>query len=500
MVVSRTPPVAAAFAGFAAYAPIAVVRARARKRRRELAEVWPEAVDHLASAVRAGLSLPEGLTQLGERGPVPLRPAFASFGRDYTATGRFGASLDRLKAELADPAGDRVVEALRIAREVGGGDLGRMLRSLSRFLREDARTRSELEARQAWVVNGARLAVAAPWVVLLLLSFQPEVIARYRSTAGVVVIAVGAGACFVAYRLMVRLGRLPRGAAAARMTLSWWGGFLGFALGFGMLLVLRVVLAGRRPTLDSRVLPYVRDVPLVAVDRRPRTTSDHAGSALVALGRPFLERNAARLERILGGRASIQRRLGRAGAAMTVEAFRVSQVIWGLGGCRCSARCRSGGSGTRSRGSAAMAVGVRWIRDGRSPRPRHCAESTGTAARGPGARGVSSGRRPARDRGRSGRGPGGSARPRRHHVQGCAARRPRPGARRVSHRCSAVRGAGRPRPPKRPADRLEIRRRALGSDRPRYAARRRTHRASGRRPRGVEAGVDRSRAHARRSR
>lgn len=117
------------------------------------------------------------------------------------------------------------------------------------------------------------------------------------------------------------------------MTLSWWGGFLGFALGFGMLLVLRVVLAGRRPTLDSRVLPYVRDVPLIAVDRRPRTTSDHAGSALVALGRPFLERNAARLERILGGRASIQRRLGRAGAAMTVEAFRVSQVIWGLGGC-----------------------------------------------------------------------------------------------------------------------------------------------------------------------
>ena len=33
------------------------------------------------------------------------------------------------KADLADPVGDRVVEALRIAREVGGGDLGRMLRA-----------------------------------------------------------------------------------------------------------------------------------------------------------------------------------------------------------------------------------------------------------------------------------------------------------------------------------------------------------------------------------
>jgi tight adherence protein B len=209
LAVSRTPPVAAAFALIAAYAPVAMVRGRVRTRRRELAEVWPEAVDNLASAVRAGLSLPEALAQLGERGPEPLRPQFRAFGRDYMASGRFGDCLDRLKVSLADPVGDRVVEALRIARDVGGGDLGRMLRSLSRFLRDDARTRSELESRQAWVVNGARLAAASPWAVLLALSMQPEVIGRYRSAAGVVVLCVGAAACFVAYRLMVRVGRLP---------------------------------------------------------------------------------------------------------------------------------------------------------------------------------------------------------------------------------------------------------------------------------------------------
>ena len=170
----------------------------------------PEAVDNLASAIRAGLSLPEALTQLGERGPESLRPSFRRFGGDYLATGRFGDCLDRLKEDLADPVGDRVVAALRIARDVGGGDLGRMLRSLSRFLRDDVRTRSELEARQAWVVNGARLAVASPWAVLLALSMQPEVIGRYSSPAGVVILAVGALACWLAYRLMVRLGRLPQ--------------------------------------------------------------------------------------------------------------------------------------------------------------------------------------------------------------------------------------------------------------------------------------------------
>ena len=207
--VSRTLPVSVAFALLAGYLPLGILRGRALRRRQELAEAWPEAVDNLASAVRAGMSLPEALAQLAVRGPEPLRASFASFAADYQVTGRFGDSLDRLKEDLADPVGDRVVEGLRIAREVGGGDLGRLLRSLSGYLREDARTRSELESRQAWAVNGARLAVAAPWLVLLMLSFQREVIARYASTAGVVVLAVGGACCLLAYRAMVRIGRLP---------------------------------------------------------------------------------------------------------------------------------------------------------------------------------------------------------------------------------------------------------------------------------------------------
>lgn len=207
--VSRTLPVALAFGMMSGYLPVALVRARAVRRQREFAEVWPEAVDNLASAVRAGLSLPDALAGLAVRGPEPLRPAFAEFALDYQVTGRFGESLDRLKGRLADPTGDRVVEGLRVAREVGGSQLGRLLRNLSGYLRDDARTRSEMESRQAWTVNGARLAVASPWIVLLLMSFQNSVITRYSSPGGVVVLVVGAGLCLVAYRLMMRIGRLP---------------------------------------------------------------------------------------------------------------------------------------------------------------------------------------------------------------------------------------------------------------------------------------------------
>ncbi len=206
---SHVPLIGLFFGGFAASGPFLLVRRRKAVRSTELREVWPEAVDNLTSGVRAGLSLPEALTQLGERGPDQLRSAFRRFGEDYRATGRFGESLDRLKANLADPVGDRVVEALRMAREVGGTDLGRLLRTLSAFLREDARTRAELETRQGWTVNAARLALCAPWIVLLLLSTKASAVAAYRSPAGTFVLLAGAGISFVAYRVMMRIARLP---------------------------------------------------------------------------------------------------------------------------------------------------------------------------------------------------------------------------------------------------------------------------------------------------
>src|SRR5690606_27333 len=126
--VSDTVVVALVFALIAAWLPVAWMIGRARRRQRELAQVWPEVVDNLVSGVRAGLSLPEALVGLAARGPELLRPAFADFAHNYQATGRFEVALDLLKADLADPVGDRVVEGLRVARAVGGGDLGRLLR------------------------------------------------------------------------------------------------------------------------------------------------------------------------------------------------------------------------------------------------------------------------------------------------------------------------------------------------------------------------------------
>jgi tight adherence protein B len=201
--------VAAWFGVFGFLAPILLLKRLRRRRQVALRELWPEAVDNLGSAIRAGMSLPEALAALGTSGPEPLRPAFARFGAAYRTTGRFGDCLDGLKDDLADPVGDRVCETMRVAREVGGSDLGTVLRTLSELLRSDARTRAELETRQGWIVNAARLAVAAPWLVLLLLGLKSSTLQAYDSPGGTVLLATGAAVCFVAYRMMLRIGRLP---------------------------------------------------------------------------------------------------------------------------------------------------------------------------------------------------------------------------------------------------------------------------------------------------
>lgn len=186
-----------------------VIRSRANRRRSANRAIWPDVVDHLVASVRAGMSLPDSVGALAELGPATTRTAFASFDDEFRRTGDFGSAVDSLKARLADPTADRILETLRMAREVGGTDLTAVLRGLSAYLREDATLRAEVGARQSWIRNAARLGVAAPWLLLLVLASRPETLQAYDSAAGTALILCGVGVTLVAYRLMIGLGRLP---------------------------------------------------------------------------------------------------------------------------------------------------------------------------------------------------------------------------------------------------------------------------------------------------
>ena len=111
------------------------------------------------------------------------------------------------------------------------------------------------------------------------------------------------------------------------MSPALWGALCGAGIGAGLLMVATRVLVLRRPQLDVRVLPYVRDLP--QADRPAAVPASQTG-AFRALFGPVLASAAHTLERVLGGNGSIRRRLERANLPMTVHDFRVEQVLWGL--------------------------------------------------------------------------------------------------------------------------------------------------------------------------
>lgn len=203
------PAIAVCAGAFAASVPVIVMRQRVVARRKAARVVWPDVVDHLISAIRSGQALPDSVMALAHSGPVETREHFALFATSYRATGNFALGLDELKRSLADPVADRLVETLRMSREVGGTDLTLVLRDLASYLRKDSAVRSEVEARQSWIINAARLGVAAPWIVLALLATRSEAAAAYNTPAGSVLIVSGVFVSVFAYRVMIAIGRLP---------------------------------------------------------------------------------------------------------------------------------------------------------------------------------------------------------------------------------------------------------------------------------------------------
>jgi tight adherence protein B len=206
--VTSVPAFAVVVAAAGAAGPVLWLRARRARLLRSRRNLWPDVCDLLIASVRAGMSLPDAVSSLARSAPPPLRPAFAAFAADIHASGHFESSIGRLKTALSDPVADRIIETLRMARQVGGTELPTVLRALAASVRADATVRGEVEARQSWIRGAAVLGVVAPWVILVLLALRPEGARAYASPEGVGLILAGGLVSVVAFRVMLHIGRL----------------------------------------------------------------------------------------------------------------------------------------------------------------------------------------------------------------------------------------------------------------------------------------------------
>lgn len=203
VVVALFPSVAAASL------PVMVYAKRRARRIDAVVEAWPDGLRDLVASVATGMSLARALDRLAVRGPAPLREAFAGFPLMARTLGVVPA-LEIVKADLADPASDRVIEILALAHERGGTIVTQILEDLAEAATRDLWATEEIRTQALEQKINARAVFILPWLVLVALTARAGAFRDfYRGPAGVLVILIGAVLSAVGMLLVAHLGREP---------------------------------------------------------------------------------------------------------------------------------------------------------------------------------------------------------------------------------------------------------------------------------------------------
>lgn len=111
------------------------------------------------------------------------------------------------------------------------------------------------------------------------------------------------------------------------MNLFLAGGLIGGSGAAGLVLAVLASPPLRRRTLADRIARYLADstrTSQLLLRSQPNTAS-----AFGRLTAPLVADAVKMIDRIVGGQASVRRRLDSLDSSMTVEQFRVDQVLWG---------------------------------------------------------------------------------------------------------------------------------------------------------------------------
>jgi tight adherence protein B len=189
--------------------PVWYFRQRRESRRDVIQAALADAVDALRSAVRAGMSVEEGLASLARSGPEPLRPALRELVRDLRLSG-LEEAVRRTQERLADPVFDTVAAALVMSHRVGGRNLTVVLEGLGRSVRQAVQVQREVRAQQAKNVLSARIIAALPVVLILAIrGINPGYLDVFSSPVGQALLALCLLSVAVGYAAMLWTTRLP---------------------------------------------------------------------------------------------------------------------------------------------------------------------------------------------------------------------------------------------------------------------------------------------------
>ena len=206
--------VAPAFVILGLLAPGLLLRRRNNKSTELKMNQWLILIDELSSGVRAGLTISESLSQSLNKSEEPLRQDLLEAILEFNRSGPVSKVMKILQSQISDPIGIATLKLLAIVLKTGSNDLATSLNILSNTSRENINLIQELKAKQAWVLNGAKISIIAPWVVLLTLWTQESVRTAYQNIMGQIILSLVALVGIVGYIAMKKIGKINIGSQA----------------------------------------------------------------------------------------------------------------------------------------------------------------------------------------------------------------------------------------------------------------------------------------------
>jgi tight adherence protein B len=196
-------------AGGAASAPLAVVFSRRQRRLARFEELFPDAIDLLARAVRAGHAFTTAFELIANETPDPLASEFRIAFDQQNLGMPLREALENLTSRVPLPDVLFFVSALQIQRE-SGGNLAEILDKLSYVIRERFKILRQVKVFTAEARMSLYILTAVPPITALLMFFvnRTYIMELFSTPIGQKMLATGIVLQVMGFFVMKQITRL----------------------------------------------------------------------------------------------------------------------------------------------------------------------------------------------------------------------------------------------------------------------------------------------------
>jgi tight adherence protein B len=200
---------AAALGALGYLLPAALVRSARLRRRARIEAQLIELLPSLASSLRAGFGLQQGIESAAEQIGAPLEDELSALLRDAALGAPLETALEELGRRVGSADLDMVITAILVQRTTGGG-LADVLDQAAATLRERERIAGEIQTFTAQQrLTGLVLSVYPIGVGLVLLAIMPSIWSQlFTERAGQAQLAIAGGLQVIGFLMIRRIVRV----------------------------------------------------------------------------------------------------------------------------------------------------------------------------------------------------------------------------------------------------------------------------------------------------